>query len=250
MNYIFITGMGRSGTLFLATMLGNLPGVHSGHEMIGDREYWLLSWYLKNTSYAREYLKRERKTIESNVHHNWYVDINSYLQYSSDELKEVFKPETVLHLVRHPKDVIRSLYARRSESVVHLVPKEQTEIDRWLDGDRFQQICWNWKDAVENLLDKNIPVIRFEELRENYDYFNDKLLKPFGFVLDEKNWKKMKSKKINKTKSALYRRVYSSLKGKNYNVDILPDYPGWPEKYKEIFQTYCFPAMKKLGYTI
>jgi hypothetical protein len=224
--------------------------VHCGHEMIGDREYWLLSWYLKNTSYPLEYLKREQKNIEENVKRNWYMDINSYLQYSSDELQKVFKPKAILHLVRHPKDVVRSLYARRSESVIHLVPKEQSEIDSWLDGDRFQQICWNWKDAIENLLDKNIPVIRLEELKGNYRYFNDNLLKPFGFQLDEKNWKKMTSIKINKTKSAIYRRVYSSLKGKNYNGDILPDYPEWPERYKQVFETYCFPAMKRLGYTI
>ena len=45
-DYIFITGFGRSGTSFLSHLLSKCDGVNSFHEYIGNREFELLSWYL------------------------------------------------------------------------------------------------------------------------------------------------------------------------------------------------------------
>src|SRR5262245_13122344 len=130
MKYIFITGMGRSGTTFLASMLEGLDGIYAGHEMIGQREFWLLSWYLNDTTYTAQYLQRAKEKIESSVRQKVYIDVSPYLQYATDDLTKTFQPEKIIHLVRHPKEVIRSLYTRRNEKDIHLVPKEAAEIRR------------------------------------------------------------------------------------------------------------------------
>jgi len=250
MKYIFITGMGRSGTSFISALLSKIQGVHVGHENTGSREFWLLSWYLKNTDYTTEYLLRKKKKIESEIASEWYIDSDSYLQNATDELKKIFQPREIFHLVRHPKEVVRSIYTRRNENDIHLVPKEKTDIQRWMNGNRFEQICWNWKNAVENLLDKKVPVIKLESLTDSYDYFNEKLLEPFGFKLSKKNWEEIKNKKVNKTRSALFRYSYSKIKGKHYQPDVLPDFEKWPGEYKKIFSEYCFPAMKRMDYSV
>ncbi|MEO5571590.1 MAG: sulfotransferase domain-containing protein [Bacteroidia bacterium] len=250
MNYIFITGLGRSGTSFISALLSKIRDVHVGHEDTGSREFWLLSWYLQDTSYATEYLLRKKKKIEADIHSGWYIDSDSYLQNATDDLQKVFKPKAVFHLARNPKEVVRSIYTRRNENDIHLLPKEKKDIQRWMDGNRFEQVCWNWRNAVENLLDKNVPVIKLEELTEDYNYFNEKLLKPFGFTLEKNKWEEIKNKKVNKTRSALFRYTYAKVKGKHYQPDVLPDFPEWPDEYKKIFTEYCFPAMKRLGYSL
>lgn len=250
MKYIFITGMGRSGTTFLASLLEGLKESHTGHEMIGQREFWLLSWYLSDTTYAVEYLRRVREKIEMGSQKNFYIDVNPYLQYATDDLNKAFQPESILHLVRHPKEVIRSLYTRRNDMDIHLVPKNKIEIEQWLDADKFGQICWNWKHAIESLLSKGIPTIRFEDIVTDYNYFNEKLLKPFGFSIPEETWSILKNKKVNKTHGSFYRFLYARLKGKNFQPDELPAYPHWPAHYKKVFIEYCGPAMNQLGYSI
>jgi hypothetical protein len=250
MKYIFITGLGRSGTSFISALLSKINGVQAGHEGTANREFWLLSWYLKGTDYTTEYLLRKKNKIEATIHSQWYIDSNSYLQNATDELQKVFQPEAIFHLVRNPEEVVRSIYTRRNEFDIHLVPKETKDIQRWMDGNRFEQVCWNWRNTVENLLDKEIPLIKLEELTGDYNYFTEKILKPFGFILEKNQWEEIKNKKVNKTRSALFRYTYSKIKGKQYQHDALDDFKSWPDEYKKIFSEYCFPAMKRLGYSV
>jgi hypothetical protein len=58
MKYIFITGMGRSGTKFVASVLDSLQDADARHEYIGDKECTLLSWYLPEDVYAVSYLRK------------------------------------------------------------------------------------------------------------------------------------------------------------------------------------------------
>lgn len=250
MKYIFITGMGRSGTTFLASLLKQLNNAHVGHEMIGQREFWLLSWYLSETAYSAEYLHRTRVKIEASVQKEYYIDVSPYLQYATDDLQKTFQPVEIFHLVRHPKEVIRSLYTRRNEKEIHLLPKDKTDIQRWLDAGRFEQICWNWKHAVENLLSKEITIIRFEDLISSYAYLNEKLLRPFGLTLTEEDWSNAKNNKVNKTHGTIYRFLYARIKGKAFQPEELPEYSLWPDPLKKTFLAYCGPAMKQLGYTV
>ncbi len=250
MKYVFFTGMGRSGTKFLTSLLSQIPGVHSRHEYIGNREFWLLSWYLAGKDYTIPYLQREKKKIETDFKDGIFIDVNGYLQNSVPELHEVFNPAAVFHVVRNPMQVVRSYYTRRNDADVHLLPKDKVEIEHWLNGDKFYQVCWNWASTTKILLDQNTSLLIFEKLTTDFDYFKSKVCEPLGIQLSEEAWQQGVSTKVNKTRSQAYRWLYAKLKRKAFIENTLPEYDLWPEHYKKQFQQVCGPVMKRCGYEI
>lgn len=248
MKYIFFTGMGRSGTKFVASLLGNIKNIYSEHEHIGDREFWLLSWYLSPDTYTMPFLQREKKKIEEKFNNGLFIDVNSMLQNCVPELKKVFNPKEVFHLVRDPRDVIRSLYTRRNEKNIHILPKTREETEKWFEGDKFYRICWNWATTTEKLLIENTSLIRFENVSQDYNYFKEKLLEPLQCQMSREQWEKAISKKVNKTKTRLYRKIYSKIKRKSFVDEEIPEYKQWPDAYKKQLNEICGSVMKKCGY--
>lgn len=248
LNYLFVTGLGRSGTTFLADLLAKIPEVTSGHERIGNREYSLLSWYL-GRNYSIPFLQREKKSIDNRFSDKrLFVDVNSYLQNSTVELKEVFGTENVLHLVRDPKEVIRSVYTRRNDKDIHLLPKTQQEITEWLNADRFYQVCKNWQLAVSQIIENDIRAIQFEKLTSDYAYICNNLLEPMGLELSEDVWNLAKTTRANKTPNKPYRFLYAKLKGKQFQADELGKFETWPKSHQDVYQELCSELARKLGY--
>ena len=66
-NYIFITGFGRSGTKFLSHLLSQCSEAKTFHEYVGNREFELLSWYI-GKSYTKPYLENQKIKIEQDAH--------------------------------------------------------------------------------------------------------------------------------------------------------------------------------------
>lgn len=248
-KYLFFTGLGRSGTTFLGDMFSHVGNVDSNHEFIGNREFWLLSWYLSSDSYTIPFLEKQKLEIESKFQHSeWFIDVNSYLQYSTDELRSVFEAEEIFHLVRNPKKVISSIYTRRNDWDIHLVPKSKTEYSRWLEEDRFFQVCWNWQSTISELWNKRVKVLRIEDVLSDYDYLSKTILEPFGFDFSENLWKELKVKKKNKTRGKFYRFAYSKIKEKQFQKNELGEFDQWSEGQKQIYTELCFDLSKKLGY--
>lgn len=250
MKYVFITGMGRSGTKFLASLLNHIEGIQAEHEFIGNREFWLLSWYLPHDVYAEVYLEQIKKAIEKEPRQKLFIDVSSMLQNCVPALNKVFAPAKIFHLVRDPRNVVRSLYTRRNEKNIHLVPKTKEEMEKWLDGDKFYQICWNWKTTTEKLLSEDTSLIRFEDIVSDYKIFNNKLLQSLQLEMKEFQWSEIVSKKVNETKSKFYRKVYSKLKGKDFIEAELEPFDKWDENRKKILYDVCGDTMKKCGYVI
>lgn len=246
-RYVFITGLGRSGTTFLTNLLSGHPGIFSGHEYIGDREFWLLSWYL-GSEYSEEYLKRVKQSIEHKHSENTFIDVNGRLQNCVPELKHVFNNPTVLHLVRDPRKVVRSLYIRRNDKNIHLLPKDRHEISRWLDEDKFYQVCWNWARTTQHLLDQKLPVLLFEKLTGDFGYCKTQLLDVAGITMDEPEWQRRSAIRINKTYPKWYRYLYAKAKGKTFVEDELPEFEYWTPVQKNVFFEVCGPIMDLVGY--
>jgi hypothetical protein len=248
-KYIFITGLGRSGTSFLTSLLSGHQGIYSGHEYIGNREFWLLSWYL-GAGYSEEYLKRTKAGIEKKFDHHTFIDVNGRLQNCVPQLKAVFDNPEVLHLVRDPRKVVRSLYIRRNDKNIHLIPKERQEISKWLDEDKFYQVCWNWARTTQQLLDMKLPLIQFEKLTGDFEYCKSKLLDVAGIRMDKTEWEKRSSIKVNRTYPKWYRLMYARLKGKTFVEDELPEYAEWSTEQKKVFLEVCGPVMELAGYKL
>lgn len=243
--------MGRSGTTFIANLLNNVEDISVEHEFIGNREFWLLSWYLGGNDYAQPFLERSKATIENQFNKKkLFIDVNGYLQNCVAELRIVFKPKVIFHLVRDGRDVVRSIYTRRSEKDIHLIPKSRNEIYQWVDMDKFAQICWNWRTTTEYLLESDTKMIKFEEIIGDYGYFKNNLLDTLDVNISESLWKNRINIKHNKTSSKLYRYLYAKIKGKEFIADRLPRYENWTDRQREIFHELCGSTMNKVGYKL
>lgn len=250
MRYVFVTGMGRSGTAFLAQMLGSVSDVRAKHEQIGHREYCVLSWCMQRDEYAVPFLEREKECIERSAPVPWFVDVNSYLRYSVDALRIVFRPAAVFHLVRDPRDVVRSIYLRRDERHVQVVPKDGATLRRWLREDKFYRVCWNWADATGRLMEQGARLLQFERVTNDYGYLRDQLLEPLAWNLSEAAWHASRKTKVNRTRGAFYRLAYARLKGKAFERRPLGPYSMWSDSQKEVFREVCGPIMEPLGYEL
>tara|TARA_B110001450_G_scaffold42456_1_gene38594 strand:- start:8672 stop:9430 length:759 start_codon:yes stop_codon:yes gene_type:complete len=247
-NYIFITGFGRSGTTFLSHLLSQCIDFRAFHEYVGNREFELLSWYL-GTSYSKPYLENQKVRIEQDPQiGNKFIDVNGAYRNCVDEVEEVFKPLKTFHLVRDPRNVVRSLYTRRDDKKIHFIPKNETDIKWWLTANKFSQICWNWKTETELLLEKKLDIIHFEKITGDFNYFKSNLLDKIDLKMDLETWQKEVAVKRNKTKPKLYRYLYAKIKGKQFVETRLPTFNDWPEDYKAIFKDICGDTMLKLGY--
>ncbi len=245
MKYVFITGMGRSGTAFTANLLKQDPSIFVAHEFIGHREYHLLSWYLGRI-YSVPFLKKVKEKIKQTSNKRYFVDVNGYLSDSSDSLKEVFEGAMVYHLVRNPRDVVRSLLIRRDDSRIHKLPKAESEINEWLCMSKLEQICINWVQTTEDLLNSNAEVLKFEELISSFEYLESKILSPLQINISKDQYELVKSKKTNKTRSIFYRFLYAKLKGKTFNP-VSSSYQ-LSEHEQATLLKICGSTMKKLDY--
>lgn len=250
MQYVFITGMGRSGTKLITRLLTNTHDVKSEHEYIGNRQFWLLSWYLTESDYTIPFLKREKERIESTFNKRLFIDVNGYLQNAVPALTNVFNPLKIFHLVRDPRKTIPSLYTRRIDTDLHLLPKKKQEIEKWLDGNKLYQICWNWNQTTSALLEQPVQLIRFEDIISDYHLFRQTLLIPLQMEITEQEWKKAKSEKVNRTRGSLYRWLYARWKGKPYVEETLPPFERWPESDQKMLLDICGETMLRCGYRI
>lgn len=246
MNYNFVLGMGRSGTKFLSEFLSLNSEVYATHEFVGNREYWLMTWYL-GSSYSKTFLLRERERINKEVNADVFIDVNSYLADSYNELNEVFDTPNIFHLVRNPKKVVPSIMTRRHEGSIQKLPKTQDKIEEWLIMSDLEKVCYNWVQVTEDLLSKNAILLQFEKLVTDYNYVKKNLLEPIGISISENEYSTFKSKKVNKTKSVLYRYLYAKYKGKNF-VKSNYSFENFTAKEKESFYRICGATMEKLGY--
>ena len=246
MKYAFITGMGRSGTKFLGSFLGIDTNVYSTHEYIGNREYWLVSWYL-GSKYSKVILKKTKTKIESEINKAVFIDVNGYLSDSTDSLREVFGNPKIFHLVRNPKKVVPSLMIRRDDKGIHKIPKTEKEIEAWTSMNKLEQVCINWVQTTEDLLKSEAELILFENLISDYNYLSEKILNPLGINISEKQYNDFKSKKINKTRGWLYRYLYAKYKGKQ-QISKTITFDDFDEEQRRQFYNICGPTMEKLGY--
>lgn len=249
MDHVFITGMGRSGTKFLASVLSHSGQAKTFHERIGNREFWLLSWYLAHENYSIPYLEKIRSDLEDKYRGGLFIDVNSGLQNATDALRQVFPKAKIFHLVRDPRKVVPSIYNRRSERRVHLVPKTREAYEKWMAYSKLEQVCWNWNDNTERLLKLDCELLLFEKLISDFDYFRSALLEKAGINdIDESTWNAVRNSKVNSTKPKWYRYLYSHLKKKDFVSEHLGPFEQWSRDQQQALTEICGDTMRKLGY--
>jgi Sulfotransferase domain len=255
-KYVFVAALPKSGTTLVAGLLARIDNLSGQHEYIGREPERLrgpflqLSWHV-GRPYAVPYLRRFKHFVEDEFEDEYFSDVGAALQRSVPYLEEVFDPVAIFHLVRDPRDVVRSLYTHRSEDSDRdrpLLPMTEPEVERWLDGDKFTHICMQWTETTKLLASQGTPLVRLEQLVSDYDYVRERMLEPAGLELSRESWQEHVGEPVNAMPSRMYRFARAKLKGRGYVPYRLPPYEEWPEERRREFLDICGETMASVGY--
>ncbi len=208
-NVFFILGMGRSGTKLLADLLNKEKKSAVFHEPVNE-DFRAVVEAHKSETLADKYIKKFRKkrsySLLKNKDIKTYGEVNSALRFHAKALKKNFPQSNLLHLVRNGKDVVRSLMSRghyTKDGVGHhlLKPNKDDPLrKKWDNLNRFEKICWLWKDANERISREIDTFIKIEEISSDYNYFKKHVLSPINFNISKDVWRKSVKNPKNATK--------------------------------------------------
>lgn len=237
----FVTGNGRSGTVFLADLLSKSENGWIFHEYPSLDRKGFVNAYLGQKELIPERLKliEDRKKQQPDM---IYGEVNSYLRYQIPFLR-TFTSE-VFHLVRNGKDVIRSMVNRNPQSFTdqdtqgtkRIFPYgDDPYVSKWSSMDRFERLCWFWQYSILKMCKEKVPIIQFEQVLTSYEYLREKLLIPTGVVLDFDVWDSERD--VIKNETNPFKKEF-------------PSYEDWSEKQKDSFSFICGKAMDLIGYDV
>ena len=212
MKFIIITGMGRSGTTFIANLLGRARGIEARHEFFGGPTtlnahstrdtFRTVSYYRPNHPFLELVLRQQKQQIEAeypNLH--TFVDVNPFLPHALDAVRATFNDVLCFQLVRNGRNVVRSQFGGTKYSRTYhgtpILPLDPSTLELWGSYTRFERLCWWWNETVSRLLDRRVRSIHLERIVSDYGYLREQLLEPGGIDLDENVWRAMKDKKLH-----------------------------------------------------
>ncbi len=236
----FILGLGRSGTNFFSHLLNQDDRAVIFHEPISE-DFEAAASAQRSSKSALEYLKvyriRKMRHLVSDVDFDIYGEANSALRFHADALRLLLPECKLIHLVRDGRDVVRSIMARKhytDNAAGHhnLYPLADDPLfSRWEHMDRFEKICWLWKDANQRLANTVTHRVRFEDLTTDYDYFNRNIELSLNLRIGEEKWRQYVAKPTNVTKNA-----------------VLPPWEEWENSLMDKFNAICGEQMQLFGY--
>jgi hypothetical protein len=256
-RFFFVLSQGRSGTAFLAHLLGSDGGARVAHEPWGEDVHLLgLSRAGCFTQAVDDMLRRRfDATLRDHPEEAIYGEVNSYLRYLAPWLRSRLDA-TIIHVARDGRDFVRSAWLRDVQTASHsqlpIVPADDDPwAARWGDLDRFQRICWIWQHTNRILLESTDLRVRLEDLISDYSVFREKILIPTGVRVDEPTWSAAVRRPRNTSRSyARLRRLRDLTRfgAAPANRTPLPDWKSWTPSQTESFWRICGDVMHQLGY--
>lgn len=199
----------RGGTVFLSDMfMRELKNAHIEHEANVD-DYWTYHKVLQDDQYALDYIRNfKRKDIYYRCDHSidLYGEINPMIRIHCKAVKQVFPKAKLFHMVRDPRDVIRSIMAKEI-----LGPKDPLGIlikprsgdpyfEQWPQMTRFEKLCWQWQNDNKMMRANIDHYTRFEDMLSDYGYFKEKILDYLGLHIPQEIWERYVNKPRNATR--------------------------------------------------
>ncbi len=222
----FVTGHGRSGTLWLAKLLNTDESVQVHHEPVQEDAQAYIHIFDGSLD-ACEYLKRRRELMEArwseHPERDW-AEVNSYLRYCVSELREEFRAP-VVGLVRDGRLVVRSMMARgvfQREGYPGIEAPGEFKTP-------FEKCCWYWADTYFRLARQAVPVLRLEDL--NSDYSTVELL---GMLLN-----------VHISKQA-----WERARGQPENIGVGPQPLQWSRRELAVFEAIAGEVHHRFGYEL
>lgn len=187
-----VTGMGRSGTSWLAEILNLDDEVRVHHEPLGmDRDAGFNA--LKGQLDVHLFMQRReiamRKIQDKDQGRRAYAEVNSHLRYMAPEFREYFGCP-VFGLVRDGRECIRSLINQQVFMLPNYPPIQAPP------ASYFGKVCWYWAEAYQRLIDQGIFCYRLDRLNQSYAYFSS-LCNQIGVQITKQQWAQMAGQRIN-----------------------------------------------------
>ena len=230
----------RGGTVFLANMLSlEVPNAHIEHEA-NVIDYWELPKARLSEADSLAYVEGFRRNeIYTRAPRGiqLYGEINPFIRRHCKAFKTVFPDAKLFHMVRHPREVVRSVMSReilsRKDPMGQLMmpPPWDPYHQEWGRMSRFERVCWEWQDDNRYMREHVPNLVRFEDMIGDYAAFKDSLLDYLGVDVPEENWARFTQEPRNVTRNSGY-----------------PGWAEWSESDRQSFERICGPEMAEYGY--
>ncbi len=205
MNFL-ITGMGRSGTKFLATIMNKSPVWTVEHEPPGSEP-----WVALEEAHPFEVPPLE--DLQARFNRDKYGEVNSYLRYVIHDLDVASKGV----LLRNPRDIALSAYNRKYDEFASGKDPPEAQIQRVNAALK----------AVDRCVEAGMFVIRFERMVGDRDYLQQ-VLEEFG-VDDYRVTEKDVNRRINPNPKVRFHR-FAEIKD-DYRSLVVSELEWFRQKY-------------------
>ncbi len=252
---VFIVSSGRTGTTALATHLDRIyPDVRALHE---PRPSWrlrrasnkALCGHMRRQQLVR-LLADSRRQLAARIDRPIYVESNPYLGGFLDAFDEVFEHPLLVHVVRDPRDYVRSSInfgtfaglKRWAQALVpYWLPKPENFAEpgeiTWNEMSEPARLAWYWAilntelNRGRQLFGPRYLLIRFEDLFKPDGSGLRQLTDFIGVAYDPRLVESANSEKVNAS-----------------FVHRMPRWQEWDSSTLGEVVGYCRPLMREYGY--
>lgn len=259
MRFFFITGLGRSGSAFLAHLLNLDPKALVQHEPFREDYLHLpLGYYGGAQQSVAGYVRERRQLVERKLDAGVaiYGEVNSLLRYFTDELREAFDDPVQLFVVRNGRSYVKSAFVRTvytEESLhAHILPKDDDPwVSCWRDFDRFARLCWYWNHTNGYLASKLARFVRFEDLLRDYEVLRTAVLEPTGVTISRDVYQQEAARPRNTSTDFMRSRFGRGWRSFWRPVAVPAEHllGEWTASREKTFQAICGDTMRRLGYS-
>lgn len=264
---VLIVSTGRTGTKFLARLFsGIFPDTESKHEPYPDL-FKLATTSIRQkmpTEKTVKNLRKSRERICREVHRKgkkMYIESNNNLAWILPAAIDLFKQCKIIHIIRDPRDYVRSQYSKtvfsrdpdepetyfmKSNDRRKRIRAVDFETSRyqeaWEKMSRFEKVCWYWckknKVICEALefYDQSITV-KFKDL------FNTET--SYAGLWEILRFLNLEERGLAQKEKIMNLMTQKTNRSKKY---LLKTWPNWSREQMDQFQAIIGPCMKQYGY--
>ncbi|MEL7447565.1 MAG: hypothetical protein AAFN78_00055 [Pseudomonadota bacterium] len=205
-----ITSTGRTGTTWLATLLNTIDGVRATHEPVPAEQAAHAAALADPASaapYVETFRMREIAWRLQDDRNAIYGEVNGALRRHLEALRASLPQLTVLHIVRHPRNVVASMLNRDALTPNDRIYRElafPAAIDaaRWQAMSRVERLCWLWSADNAYMRRHASGLAVFEDITQSYGSLREQVLDPLGLSLDEAVFDAHRNRGRNETRRA------------------------------------------------
>ncbi|MDB6056355.1 MAG: hypothetical protein JWO95_199 [Verrucomicrobiales bacterium] len=250
-----IVSTGRTGTCFLARLL-NKPelGMYAVHEpdpTLVELGYDVVTGR-KPVEHAKSVIIRERANIFSAARDKLYIESNGGLIFLLQPLKELIPNLKVIHVVRHPVDIVRSgvnrCYISKGRVFQTYAEDQRWKLrttdfsdatEDWGALDIYERFMWTWalkNNCAARFVRENPAIgltVRFEDIFHSADHNG------FYSMLDFLNLAELSSKFSRDD----FKQVVNGSK-----AAFAEPFEAWPSRRKASLERICGPVVRDWDY--